>query len=399
MATSDLPTREKAHAPNTRPKTSYLDADRLKPGDCDLEFRPPCNCSPGAILAVALKCIAAATVIPIVAPLVADLRYVHLAEMLHMPLISLLAVAFILSMMFRNAHHPHPIPTYGGRFIRSTGRFVRRYALLILLGLVLYRLLPGAALVGSLRIYVAVGWLMLALLADSLATHYVYWTTASPVADPDVLQSWRDDWRRRFLPILASPQPLPGGSATQRRCQDAAINARTTYGLGFVWLIASMTFPVIGVLYANTGPDCNALRMNLIAAVTIVMALTAMVRCRGRFRAVGALLRHWLEYTPPEECPPWVFQSPTGGRIERRTLLYATVAILSILMVQVWSCAAIAPKSPPSEVLHASTLWGLLLPIIWSAVLCLLQIAAAIAIVTGPVATTFHDLFEQGGTS
>lgn len=240
---------------------------------------------------------------------------------------------------------------------------------------------------------------MLGLLADSLATHYAYWTTASPVADPDALQSWRDEWRYRFLPILNAPQPLPGDSASQRRRQDAAVSARTTYGLGFVWLISAMTFPVIGVLYVNTGPDGNALRMKLITAVTVVMALTALVQCRGRFWAVAMMLIHWLEYTPPEECPPWVFQSPSGGRIERRTLLYATVAILSILLVQVWFCAPIAPKSQLTEVFQAPTLWELLSPIIWSAVLCLLQIASAIVIVTGPVATTFHDLFEQGGAS
>jgi hypothetical protein len=174
-----------------------------------------------------------------------------------------------------------------------------------------------------------------------------------------------------------------------------AVEARTTYGLGFIWTVAAMTFPVVAVLYLHTGSDGESLRWNIASAVTLSLAIVALLRGRFRWMGLGNTLVHWLRFTPPEECPPWVFRSPSGGRIERCVLLYATVALLSILHMQVFRYEL----PPPLEMKTITSDWHLLLellrPLAANAGFCLLQLSAAVVLIAGPVLTSFHDLFEE----
>ena len=103
----------------------------------------------------------------------------------------------------------------------------------------------------------------------------------------------------------------------------------------------------------------------------------------------------WLEYVPPAECPPWVFRSPCGYRADRQVLLYATVAVVSILTLQVLG-GVVAPGDVEEIAMFPSHAFaGIVATAACSAVFCVIQIAAAVTIIIGPVVNTFHDLFER----
>ena len=389
MSRNPLPTQENAHAPNSRPKTAYLEMDRLAPGPCDMEFRPSTDIPLTVLLSVVVRCFFVAVFIPILTAFLALLR---LDWLLQMPFLVVVAVTFLVLMMIRNAYHPHPIPTYGGRYIRTLGRLVRRYALVCVLGVLLYLILPNTGFINSLRLYLVVSIVMIGILADSLATHAVYWMTASPTCDMTVLQSWRDDWRRRHFSVAQYSLPPTEATSLEQDRYKSAIFARSTYLLGFACLAATLIFPVVAVLAANKGPDSATLRFNIMAVTVIASFIVALIRCRGRLQITGKMASHWLEYIPPEESPPWVFRSPRGRRADRRIMLYATVALISILMLRV-----LGGYVSPNDVYQMNTpvFLGTVPSIAWSAGFCLLQIVAGIIIVTAPILNTIHDLFEE----
>ena len=392
MQPSNLTTQEIAHAPNSRPKTAYLEMDRLTSEPCDMEFRPETNFSAVALVGAIAKCLAVAIAIPVPATI---LTCVQLDSLLQLPLILVAAIPFLAIMMVRSAYDPHPIPTYGGRVLRWAGQLVRRYALVCVLGIVLYRIWPAAGFINSLRLYIIVSAVMIMILADSIATHAVYWMTASPLADMCVLRSWRDDWCRRFFSQAKYSLALSEDTHVEQHRYEAALAARSVYALGFVWVAAALTFPVVVVLCTHDGSSLPSLRLNIMASVTLSLVLTALVRCGGRFTAVGRLTVHWLEYLLPAECPPWVFRSPCGYRADRQILLYATVAVLSILALQVLGGTTSATGVSESVAFHSSALARAVATATWSAAFCVVQIAAAVAIVIGPVVNTFYDLFER----
>ena len=392
MQQGNLTTQEIAHAPNSRPKTAYLEMDRLTSEPCDMEFRPETNFSAMALSGAIAKCLAVAIASPIPATI---LSCVQLDQLTQLPLILVAAIPFLAIMMVRNAYDPHPIPTYGGRAVRWAGRLVRRYAVVCVLGVVLYRIWPAAGFVNSLRLYIIVNAAMIMILADSIATHSVYWMTASPLADMSVLRSWRDDWRRRFFAQAKYSLALSEDTHVEQHRYEAALAARSVYALGFVWVAAALTFPVVAVFCTHDGTSLWSLRFNTMAFVTLSLVLTALVRCRCRFTAVGRMTVHWLEYLLPAECPPWVFRSPCGYRADRQILLYATVAVLSILALQVLGDTMSTTDGNENVAFPSSSLPQAVVTATWSAVFCVVQVAAAIAIVIGPVVNTFYDLFER----
>jgi hypothetical protein len=261
--------------------------------------------------------------------------------------------------------------------------------------------------------------------ADAMATHCVYWMTASWSLDHASMCRTRDAWRSRFDP--ASPYSLTtreSGASRLAHLGAAAIRQHTAYRLGPVWLLAAIVWPTCLILATSPRGADAIVPLRVVVGVVLGLLVAGLVRSQLRFEAAVHFWRalvHWLHYDDGP-MPPWVFHSPCGPPQRRRLMTSVAVCLFSVPIfgmsaTGLWGCVmesnmfpALIP--PPTDldsafaqihaaVSHASKLASLRgLLFLALAMVSLLVIPPAVLLLAmflliGPLVLTYYEVYEK----
>lgn len=168
------------------------------------------------------------------------------------------------------------------------------------------------------------------VLADRIATHRLFWYSASPRLDLATLRNLRTLWATRFsLPW----QQRPPAAA------DAEQSARLAHFQLFVRLYPLLLAGIAGVVWlvmltiSLLAPVDQASRVTLLGAGLLMMSMGACVHWQfpGTLGLVWRAVVHFLAYDT-SGYPPWVVQ-PAGSLESRRSLFYFAVLAFSVPLV------------------------------------------------------------------
>lgn len=381
--------------PNVKPKRDVLNWERLPPGECALNFRPPTQHAldqgervVGLLLQVAL--IAAG--MTVVVPLIPALLGLHSST-----LTSAIAAGVVLALL----------ASVGG--LVPSGLAISRVEA-ICWGLfsvpLLWLFIRLLALTSSpwvaLALVVTVGFGWVVSLADQIATHFLYWQSANPQIDHATMQSWRAGWEKRFEELPPhTPRRTELSDSEQQRVKVVE-QLRQAYSLGFLGLAGCyLLAPVMFFFSGSTG------RSGFWGAAILLLALVAftgyrLIQVPCSWSLFWQALSSWTYYGAGARWPMLVFQSPAGFQLNRQLLLMGGVALLTILMLPLLLSApwlAIVPSQP------GSALTGLGLPLLLMLLAAVLfplaLLTLSIYVLIAPAITAHHlaldadDAYEQ----
>lgn len=398
---------------NLANKQDALDWDTLPLGECDLNYRPstghPENMglfSWGIIVVVAALSVPFAAVLPqILAPAFSS-QGAFVAFLL------LGAVAALGFLVFK-AIRPDPKESERLKLERAA------WILLVptLFWIVLVSSQWHSLTAGSVLLYCALAVPMLVWLADSVATHALYWMSANPQIDHAAMLGWRTDWSNRWGEIPARKPSRVDLNPGQQTRHAWVLGKQTFYRQGPLWLALSIVVPSIFVLTLFRNSPKPSTGFALALALLASLAVAALVRNfhnPDSFRLSCRFLYKWFTYGVPHEYPPWVFTSPAGSCVRRQTLVVAAVFLLSVTFLPLadyfqWIYLAPLDQDVTTELAESSNwagnlavlfqgnsyaglsfLFQILLLISAPVVILLL----AVFLLAGPVIAAHHDALE-----
>lgn len=179
-------------------------------------------------------------------------------------------------------------------------------------------------------LFLLVGFVLSALLADGFATHFFYLKTTVPMARRRS-RKLRRLWRRRFR--FAKPG-AKGMEFYKLSCLTPIAAAICLFA------ISRGTPP--GYILPNMAYILTGLALLIFAPLAIEWAVTYFFHHRRvppkmMFRAFRAAVVQWFTYNRHNAVGPCVFQSPVGSYAQRRRLTVAAIFVLSAGSAQLFS--------------------------------------------------------------
>lgn len=179
-------------------------------------------------------------------------------------------------------------------------------------------------------LFLVVGFVLSAILADGFATHFFYLKTTVPMARRRS-RKLRRLWRRRFR--------FSGPAANGVEFYKLACLTPLAAAL-YLFAISRGTPP--GYILPNMAFILSGLALLLAVPLLIEWAVTHFFHHRrvppkAMFRAFRAAIVQWFTYNRHNAAGPCVFQSPVGSYAQRRRLTVAAIFVLSAASAQLFS--------------------------------------------------------------
>jgi hypothetical protein len=257
--------------------------------------------------------------------------------------------------------------------------------------------------VGSIVYFGTIAVPAMAIVADNLMTHAVYWMTANPQVDLATMLSVRDAWRYRFAWLFG----LGPTRETLLHLSPELENTFRWYPLQPVLLATMVSAPQLAWLWpARQESEMLGTRLVAGCLVSGLLAFVVLRWPRGSQsrRSWTAQLVHWLRYEPEALAPPWVFRSPVGqpgSRLAVFALGFPPVAA-AVLGMTTWCSFIPAPADFDTvrSLADGATLsWWQALGSVLRGLACLtLTIGCYVVAVFGlshNLIRTLHRLFEE----
>lgn len=304
-----------------REKEDIIDWAQLPTGECEMNFRPPKCLELRRTNKLHIAIVSAIAAIGLVFGFQLLLKLIHGKVTLDRA--GVLAMIIVFSLLvawspFRDTRN----------VFRQTARFFA-YVVFSQLALFYFIMLLGDSGFHVFVMALAVAILVFAsLLCDSIAKHYVYWCTASPLFDRKIMVALRTAWNHRFWSMGTSPlRPLLNESNQSRdimRLQQELIR----YKFRFLFV------PTIVVALGCTALFfCRDLCEGRVFVLSLALSLIAIVTLQEclNLGAMGQSIyafRHHFFYATDITYPPWVFQSTSGAAPHRQLHTSLVLAIV-----------------------------------------------------------------------
>jgi hypothetical protein len=172
--------------------------------------------------------------------------------------------------------------------------------------------------------------------ADLMTTHAVYWMSANPRIDGVTMKRWRTEWGQRFGGIPREPHNQRDLSPQQSRAMRKVRNLRDEYVLGYLLVALAIAAPaIVAFMYCIWGNSAPLGAMIVVGQIGALVLVASYRTCQGRttIRLFARALEHWLSYGQDRVLPPWVFQSPGGFQLKRKSVAALTIFVLAISVV------------------------------------------------------------------
>ncbi len=161
---------------------------------------------------------------------------------------------------------------------------------------------------------------LVAWLADTVATHGVYWMSAHLRIDHAAMLAWRADWCHRFRNLPVRQPRRDDVTAEERLLHERVLKVRRNYRGGFLCYLVGLLLTGAAVTATCQEEPHDRVGLVLSLALLAVLLLGSLLRNRHTprgFQFAFSFLTHLAGYGRSAPSPPWGFQSPAGS-IRRR---------------------------------------------------------------------------------
>ena len=381
---------------NTKDKTDVLDWRMLPRGRCDLNFRKPGSHPPGKpgrtlalLVVVSLLTVTIGLLLRILAG-----RSLLTAQFLrdHSSVTAL--VIFVVGLGLSRqvpARTPWPRLLFAG--LIAIGGVAMLWSLLEP---------DDRSTLDGLGILVGLAVPSTACIADSVATHWAYWSSANPRIDRETMTGWRADWSRRFAGMPDRPLRADVTEPHHRDAHRRMMTLRRSYPWGFVWLLAIFVgVPIVGMeLAAKNGVKPTGFEITLAITLGLVwLSCVRYLRAPESWRLFQQALVGWTGYGRDTVDPPWVFHSPAGPQRRRVANAILTIFLLGMAVFTLLSgvITGIGTSLWQADDVAAAAVLRIAITLAMAVLLPLLWFFLAGYIVAAPVVTAYYWACDAPG--
>ncbi len=369
----------------TREKDDVVEWAGMPPGPCDMNFRPASagrNTSP-----ITCSFLGLAAIVPVIAIMAAHaLLAVPPSVLSNWEVIGWGAIAALIPLILNRV-----------KLLRTSAmRICYSFVQIVLVEFVASGWFPDQKGIVYLAWFVFSVLPQLIFIADLVASHNIYWNSASPNLDLKLLTAIRKFWDARCC-ISA----LPAINSKDRKARDIS-DAKALFRIcSFYSRHLLLVIAVLGVtlLIVGIATEFDLVAILLGAAFALfVSTIVLNLHFPGMISVVSNAIKRSLGYYFLTRQPPWVFRSPAGSAFKR---VASYLIVLFFVSAFVNSCLW-------ASIEHVSWIYSASISVKVIAVACYLFVFVvlpnallfcAIAVLIGPTLWAFEQACEGDGAA